>query len=70
MIPDFRDDGYLPQGVHIATEAEVTFRFGTSSPRRRRLVLRLRRWVELSRLTGASRFFGGRELRDLEERAE
>ena len=56
MIPDFRDDGYLPQGVHIATEAEVTFRFGTSSPRRRRLVLRLRRWVELSRLTGASRF--------------
>ena len=56
MIPDFRDDGYLPQGVHIATEAEVTFRFGTSSPRRRRLVLRLRRWVELSRLTGASQF--------------
>jgi hypothetical protein len=56
MIPDFRDDGYLPQGVHIATEAEVTFRFGTSSPRRRRLVMRLRRWVELSRLTGASRF--------------
>lgn len=55
MIPDFRDDGYLPQGVHIATEAEVTFRFGTSSPRRRRLVLRLRRWVELSRLTGVSR---------------
>jgi hypothetical protein len=31
MIPGFRDDGYLPQGVHIATEAEVTFRFGTIS---------------------------------------
>lgn len=56
MIPDFRDDGYLPEGVHTATEAEVTFRFGASSPRRRRLVLRLRRWIELSRLTGASRF--------------
>lgn len=56
MIPDFRDDGYLPEGVHLASEAEVTFRFGASSPRRRRLVLRLRRWIELARLTGASRF--------------
>jgi len=56
MIPDFRDDGNLPVGVHLASEAEVTFRFGASSPRRRRLVLRLRRWIELSRLTGASRF--------------
>jgi len=33
----------------------VTFRFGLSSPRRRRLVLRLRRWIELSRQTGAIR---------------
>jgi hypothetical protein len=56
MIPDFRDDGYLPHGLQMSTEAEVTFRFGASSPRRRRLVLRLRRWIELSRLTGASRF--------------
>jgi hypothetical protein len=55
MIPDFRDDGYLPEGVHPATEAELTFRFGTSSPRRRRLVLRLRRWIELSRQSGAIR---------------
>ena len=55
MIPVFRDDGYLPEGVHLATEAEVTFRFGTSSPRRRRLVLRLRRWIELSRQSGAMR---------------
>ena len=56
MITDFRDDGYLPEGLHMATEAELTFRFGASSSRRRRLVLRLRRWIELSRLTGASRF--------------
>jgi len=56
MIPDFRDDGYLPEGLHMATEAELTFRFGASSSRRRRLVLRLRRWIELSRLTGASLF--------------
>ena len=56
MIPNFRDDGDLPVGVHLAIEAEVTFRFGVPSPRRRRLVLRFRRWVELSRLTRASRF--------------
>ena len=40
----------------MATEAEVTFRFGSGSPRRRRLILRLRRWLELSRLTHARRF--------------
>jgi hypothetical protein len=57
MIPDFRDDGYLPEGLHTATEAEVTFRFGAGTPRRRRLILRLRRWLELSRLTHARRFF-------------
>jgi hypothetical protein len=57
MIPEFRDDGYLPEGVHLATEAEVTFRFGTSSQKRRRLALRLRRWIELARSLGAQRFF-------------
>ncbi len=56
MIPDFRDDGYLPEGLHVSTEAEVTFRFGSSTPRRRRLILRLRRWLELSRSTHARRF--------------
>jgi len=34
----------------------VTFRFGSSSTRRRRLILRLRRWLELSQLTHARRF--------------
>jgi hypothetical protein len=57
MIPDFREDGYLPEGLHVATEAEVTFRFGTATPRRRRLALRLRRWTELSRAVAAKRFF-------------
>lgn len=56
MIPDFRDDGHLPDGLHSATEADVTFRFGSSTPRRRRLILRLRRWLELTRLTHARRF--------------
>jgi hypothetical protein len=56
MIPEFREDGYLPEGLHLTTEAEVTFRFGSGTSRRRRLILRLRRWLELSRLTHASAF--------------
>ena len=54
-IPPFRLDGYLPEGVYRCSEAEVTFRFGSSSRRRRRLVLRLRRWIELGRQVGAKR---------------
>src|SRR3712207_5952574 len=55
MIPAFRPDGYLPVGLHAASEADVTFRFGSTSPRRRRLVLRLRRWVQLARQVQARR---------------
>jgi hypothetical protein len=54
-IPPFRTDGYLPEGVYVCSEAEVVFRFGSSSRRRRRLVLRLRRWIELGRQIGAQR---------------
>lgn len=57
MIPAFRDDGYLPEGLHRATEAEITYRFGTATPRRRRLALRLRRWIELCRTVAAKRLF-------------
>src|SRR4051812_27501061 len=56
MIPAFRLDGYLPEGLHVASEADVTFRFGSTSPRRRRLALRLRRWIDLARHTHARRF--------------
>lgn len=54
-LPPFRPDGYLPEGVYVCSEAEVLFRFGSSSRRRRRLVLRLRRWTELGRQVGARR---------------
>ena len=54
-IPPFRADGCLPEGVHLATESEVTFRFGSFSPKRRRLILRLRRWAELARQVNARR---------------
>jgi hypothetical protein len=57
MIPPFRSDGYLPEGLHRATEAEVTFRFGSSSARRRRLAIRVRRWIDLSRQVRARRLF-------------
>lgn len=57
MVPDFRDDGYLPEGLHLATEAEITFRFGTSTKQRRRLALRLRRWIELVQRIAAHRLF-------------
>jgi hypothetical protein len=55
-IPDFCVDGYLPEGLYLASEAEVTFRLGASSPRRRRLALRLRRWIELAQGVGVRRF--------------
>src|SRR6056297_1229899 len=57
MMPDFREDGYLPDGLHVATEAAVSFRFGMSSRQRQRLTLRLRRWLQLARVVNAERFF-------------
>jgi hypothetical protein len=54
-IPPFRPDGYLPEGVYVCSDAEAIFRFGSSNRRRRRLVLRLRRWIELGRKVGAKR---------------
>lgn len=57
MIPEFRDDGYLPNGLHLATEQEVVSRFGTTSTSRRRLVQRLLRWVDIARYVRAKRFF-------------
>ena len=55
MIPQFRVDGYLPEGLYLATEAQVTFRFGALNRRRRRLIHRVRRWVALARQVGAIR---------------
>jgi hypothetical protein len=42
--------------MHQATEPEVVFRFGSPTRRRRRLVLRLRHWLELARAVGCVRF--------------
>lgn len=56
-IPEFRQDGYLPEGLFRATEAEITFRFGASNRCRQRLVHRIRRWIELSGFVRARRLF-------------
>ena len=55
-IPAFREDGYLPEGLHAASEAETLFRFGSSNRRRRSLALRLRHWLSLARSVAAKRF--------------
>lgn len=55
-IPPFRADGYLPEGLFLSSEAEVLFRFGSASRRRRFLVNRLRRWIELVRQVHGKRF--------------
>ncbi len=52
-IPPFRADGYLPVGVHLATIAEITFRFGIENRMRKRLILRVRNWFELAKSIGA-----------------
>lgn len=54
-LPLFRPDGYLPEGIHGCTEAEATFRFGSATKQRQRLVTRVRRWIDLARLVGARR---------------
>lgn len=54
-IPDLQDDGYLPVGVHLASTSEIIDRFGTTTPIRRRLALRLTRWIDLCRDVQARR---------------
>ncbi len=54
MIPELRDDGYLPEGVHLAELEEIVARFGNTS-RRSRLIARIRIWVGLARSIGARR---------------
>lgn len=55
-IPEFRPDGYLPEGLHVATEREVETRFGWGRPRRETLMVRVSKWLALARNVGATRF--------------
>lgn len=53
MIPEFDRHGNLPEGVHLADEAEFFGRFGEHSARRKWLAERLREIVALATQTGA-----------------
>ena len=55
-IPPFRPDGFLPDGVYLASESETLFRFGAANRKRRGLAIRVRRWINLARQIGAKRF--------------
>jgi hypothetical protein len=55
-IPAFRDNGYLPIGVHKATEAEVAERFGSTTLRRRQLMDRIGVWLAWARAVHAQKF--------------
>ena len=55
-IPAFRPDGYLPLGLHTATEMEVAERFGQGTARRRVLMARVAEWLKLARAAYAQRF--------------
>jgi hypothetical protein len=57
LIPELRPDGYLPEALHFATEAEVEAAFGTSTVRRQTLMRRLSYFLQLARAAGAVRFF-------------
>ena len=51
-LPGVTGVGDLPVGLHKATLAEITQRFGTDSGRRKLLALRLRRVYEIAQSTG------------------
>jgi hypothetical protein len=52
MLPTFNSDGNLPEGIHLATEAEVFERFVTPSARRQWLGEPLRSLLTLAKSTG------------------
>ena len=56
-MAELRPDGYLPEGLHFATETEVEALFGTTNMRRRTLMRQLSYFLQLARAAGALRFF-------------
>jgi hypothetical protein len=56
LIPLFNEDGLLPQGLHLATLAEIAERFGTDSELRR-VQMESIRWVwDAASRAGVERF--------------
>jgi hypothetical protein len=55
MIPAFDNSGYLPPGIHPATLAEITQRFGSSSELRRVQMDSVRWMIDLAIRAGVQR---------------
>src|ERR1700722_17526653 len=55
MIPPYNDDGYLPPGIHPATQDEIAARFGQDSELRGVQMESLRWLVDLARRAGSQR---------------
>jgi hypothetical protein len=55
MLPQFNEDGNLPEGVHQAAEADVLARFASSSARRKWLGGKLQVLLAAARATGELR---------------
>jgi hypothetical protein len=51
MLPEFNQDGALPEGVHRATEVELLDRFATSSARRKWLGEKLQNLLRIADAT-------------------
>ncbi len=64
-LPATLPNGYLPLGVHEATQGEIVDRFGTGTPRRQALAARLQELLSLARATGKLRraFIWGSNVR-------
>jgi len=52
MIPEFQRDGNLPKGLYKATFTEVKETSGSSSARRKLLIVNLENIIELAKSTG------------------
>jgi hypothetical protein len=55
MLPSFNESGYLPPGVHPATLAEITERFGQQSEMRRVQMDSVRWMIDLANRAGIQR---------------
>src|SRR5690349_2328291 len=56
MIPEFRQDGLLPAGIHWSILSEIEARFGTNE-HRRRLLSGLKKGIQLLCLVGCRQLF-------------
>ena len=55
MVPEFNNDGYLPQGIHRATVEEIQSRFGRGSELRRVQMDSLKWLIDLAWRAGVRR---------------